>query len=97
MVEAALGRYGYEPALRAIEQKLVGTGARQSDFSWTTRQAAFTRSPRLIPALCAHLGDKSSDFGDYVVAPAADAAAALDEIRRANATMAPAALACPVR
>jgi hypothetical protein len=98
MVEAALGRYDYDPALRVIEQKLsvlIGQAPPGQNFAWATREAAFTHSPRLIPFLCRHLQDRSWDFGDYVVSPASDAAAALEEIRRANSTMSPAQLQCP--
>ena len=98
MVEAALGRYDYDPALRAIEQKLsvvIGQTAPGQDFTWATQEAAFTHSPRLILFLCRHLQDRSWDFGDYVVSPASDAAAALEEIRRANSTMSPEELQCP--
>lgn len=98
MVEAALGRFGYDPALRAIEEKLsvvIGQAAPGQGFSWATQEAAFTHSPRLIPFLCRHLQDRSWDFGDYVVSPASDAAAALEEIRRANSTMNPEQLQCP--
>ncbi|HEV2116913.1 MAG TPA: hypothetical protein VGR48_12850 [Terriglobales bacterium] len=98
MVEAALGRYGYDPALRAIEQKLsvvIGQTPPGQDFTWATQEAAFTHSPRLIPFLCRHLRDRSWDFGDYNVSPASDAAAALEEIRRANSTMSPEQLQCP--
>ena len=98
MVEAALGRYDYDPALRAIEQKLsvvIGQTPPGQDFTWATQEAAFTHSPRLIPFLCRHLRDRSWDFGDYNVSPASDAAAALEEIRRANSTMSPEQLQCP--
>jgi hypothetical protein len=98
MVEAALGRYDYDPALRAIEQKLsvvIGQTPPGQDFTWATQEAAFTHSPRLIPSLCQHLHDRSWDFGDYVVSPASNAAAALEEIRRANPKMSPEQLQCP--
>ncbi len=98
MVEAALGRYDYDPALRAIEQKLsvvIGQTPPGQEFTWAAQEAAFTHSPRLIPFLCRHLQDRSWDFGDYNVSPASDAAAALEEIRRANPTMNPQQLQCP--
>lgn len=98
MVEAALGRFDYDPALRATEQKLsvvIGQNPPEQDFSWAAQEAAFTHSPRLIPFLCRHLRDRSWDFGDYNVSPASDAAAALEEIRRANSTLNPEQLQCP--
>lgn len=97
MVEAALGRYGNETAVQAIEKKLSVVVAEVPpglDFRWATEEAAFTQSARLIPALCRHLHDRSWDFGDYSVAPASDAAAAIEQIRKANKNIDPQQLEC---
>ncbi len=87
--EAALARFGVKQYIDNIAKELampVKVAQDETSFRNATGRATYADRPELIPSLCSHLHDRSWDFGDYGVYPAADARAAIVAIEHKGMT-----------